>query len=288
MFGFSFYQNFQNKKFLFIFSWDIKKMVKALRKKWQPKKTVKKAVAKARRQPLVKLVKRIIKRQAETKISVFQDGFDIGPGTIDANNIQPLTPYNAVGLDISQGDGQADRQGNRITVKSAVMRYTIYPAPYAATTNDTPRPQVVRMWFFSQKSSNTLLVTNPPQFIQTGNSSGTLSGTLLDLNRVLNNDEYTYLGHRTFKLGYSSYNGTGPSAANEYFNNNDFKFFHQGTINLTKWFPKIIKYNDTDDNPNSKLVMMLIQTVHADGSSADPDDKTVLYNYEITLKYMDF
>lgn len=260
---------------------------KTYKKKPSTSRVVKKAVYKAKRQVLVKTIKSVIKRQVETKVNNFAAGFEIATGGIGSNNIQPMTPYNVLGCDIQQGTGQGDRIGNRISTKSLIMRYTILPLPYNVTSNPTPKPQLVRMWFFSQKSSNTLLATNPPNFIQNGDYSTTLSGDLLDMNRVINNDVYNYLGHRTFKVGYQNSAGTGNTPGSQYFANNDFKMFAQGSINLTKMIPKVIKYNDGDDNPNSKLVMMLIQCVNADGSGADPDRDMIRYNYQLTYKYTD-
>lgn len=253
-----------------------------------PKAAVKKAVAVARKQPLVKLIKKVIRRQAETKMANFQDGFEISPANIGVNNIQPLTPYALVGLSIGQGTGQGDRIGNRITVKSLVMRFIIFPLEYDILTNPNPTPQIVRIWFFSQKQSNVLLAANPPRFIQNGDTAASLTGTLIDMNRVINQDEYTYLAHRTYKIGYSNYGGTGTNVAAQSFTNNDYKLNIIGSINLTKLCPKIIKYDDTDNTPNSRLVMMLVQTVNADGSSTGSTDFKIGYNYDLTLKYNDF
>lgn len=257
------------------------------RKNKSGSKSVKKAVRAARRQPLIKLIKRVINRQAETKIANFQDGFEISNANIGTNNIQPLTPYALVGLSIGQGTGQGDRIGNKITMRSLIMRYIIFPLEQDPITNPTPTPQLVRIWFFSQKQSNTLLGANPPRFIQNGDTAASLTGTLIDMNRIINNDEYTYLGHRTFKIGYANYGGTGTNAAAQSFSNNDYKLNHVGTINLTKMCPKIIKFDDTDNTPNSRLVMMLVQCVNADGSASGSTDLRIGYNYDLTMKYKD-
>jgi len=262
-------------------------MARKIRKNKSGSKSVKKAVRAARKQPLIKLIKRVINRQAETKIANFQDGFEISNAGIGTNNIQPMTPYALVGLVISQGTGQGDRIGNKITMKSLIMRYTIVPLEYDNITNPIPIPQVVRMWFFSVKNSNTLLTSNPTDFIQNGDTATELSGTIIDMNRIINNDFYTYLGHRTFKIGYANYGGSGTQAAPQSFSNNDFKLYAQGTVNLTKMCPKIIKYDDTDDTPTSRLVMMLVQTVNADGSSGGSTFPRIRYNYELTMKYKD-
>lgn len=258
-----------------------------VKKRSSAKKSVKKAVARVRKQPLVKLIKNVIKRQEETKIAVYQDGFNFGGGAINASNIVPLTPFTSPYLSIVQGTGQGDRIGNRIRVKSAIFRYTLYPSPYNAVTNIIPIPQHVRLWFFSVKESNSLLASNPPNFIQNGDSSSSLTGTLTDLNRVMNNDLYTYLGHRTHKIGYAEYFGTGASAANEYFRSNDYKLNVNAQVNLTKMYPKQIKYNDTGTVPSSKLIMVLWESINADGSSPVALGLPCYINFQVTLKYTD-
>lgn len=253
------------------------------------KKAVAKAVRKAKAKNLTSFVKRVISRQTEHKVAIFQQGFGIGGYFASfGNQIAALTPYNSVGLTIAQGTGQGDRVGDRIRTVKAVLRYTIYPNAYHATINPVPTPQNVRIWFFGQKSSNTLLATNPPNFAQTGDSSTTLTGTILDLNRVVNRDVYTYYGHRTHKLGYSINQASGAATSNAQFANNDYKLNIQGYVDLTKWFPKLIKYNDTDQNPNSKLIMMLVESVNADGSAQTTVGVTPAnINYQITYTFSD-
>lgn len=243
-----------------------------------------------RKKAEVRLVKQVVSRMAEKKVAIFQNGFGISGNTTQmASQIYPVTPYNSVGLTISQGGGQGDRQGDRIRTVRAILRYTIYPNAYHATINPVPTPQNIRIWFFGQKSSNTLLAVNPPNFAQTGDSSTTLNGSILDLNRVVNRDVYTYYGHRTHKLGYAINQATGAASSNAQFANNDYKLNIQGYVDMTRWFPKQIKYNDTDQNPNSKLIMMLVESVNADGSA-----QTTLgvypanINYQITYHYTDF
>lgn len=232
------------------------------------KKTIKKAVKKAKKQRFTRMVKQVISKQAEHKVVIFQNGFGVSGNTSQfSGQIQPLTPYNSVGLTIAQGTGQGDRIGDRIRTVRCVLRYTLYPNAYHATINPVPTPQNVRIWIFSQKSSNTLLNTNPPNFIQTGDSSTTLNGSILDLNRIMNNDVYTYYGHRTHKLGYAINQASGAATSNAQYANNDYKLNVQGYIDLTRYFPKQIKYNDTDQDPNSKLIMMLVESVNADGSA---------------------
>lgn len=250
------------------------------------KALVKKAIKDVKTQSLTKFIKQVVTRTEEKKVTIYQNGFTFGGGSL-GSNIFPISPYNVTGLAISQGTGQGDRIGNKIRTNSLIMRYTIFPNAYNATTNPTPIPQNIRLWFFSVKGSNTLLATNPANFIQTGDSSTTLSGTVLDLNRIVNKDLYTYLGHRTHKLGFATYTGTGGNPQFGYSANNDYELNIQGYMNLTKMCPKIIKFNDTDQNPNSTLVQCLIECVNADGTSQTSLLKPCTLNYQLSYTYTD-
>lgn len=245
-----------------------------------------KAIRQAKAAHMRSFIKKVVDSRNEKKIAVYQTGFPFGGGSL-GSNIFPLTPYTGY-MTIAQGTGQGDRIGDKVRVKSAIMRYTIYPNAYNATSNPTPVPQNIRIWFFSVKNSNTLLTTNPLNFIQTGNSSTTLSGTILDLNRVMNKDLYTYHGHRTHKVGIADFVATpGSTPSYGYYSNNDYKFNIQGFINLTDMFPAVIKWNDTGTVPSSNLVQFLIECVNADGSSQTSLITPCTMNYQVTMTYTD-
>lgn len=264
-------------------------MPKRIKKSGKPKRIFKKKAAKPMKKMVRSICKAVTQRQAEKKVTVYQTGFSVsGNTTTSGLQYYPMTPYGGY-MQIAQGLGQGDRIGNNIRTVKATLKYVIYALPYSAGNNPTPIPQEVRLWFFSQKSSNTLPVTNLADFINTGNSSTSLSGTLLDLNRLVNSDVYTYLGHRTHKVFTAQFNsgaaGTTPTAS--FYGNNDFHFNARGTIDMTPWFPKVIKFNDSNNNPNSRLVVMLAQSINADGSVQAVGTFPTTMNFQITFKYTD-
>lgn len=232
-----------------------------------------------------RLMKRMVSNSIETKTSTFQ--FATGFGGLPTNiNTWPLSPYSGYQT-ISQGVGEADRIGNVIKLKRAVFKYTMYPLPYNASTNQSPQPQHVRIWFYSVKFNNTFNNANPPNFVDQGNSSGQLAGALIDFQRKVNNDNYTYYGHRDFKLGFSGYQGTGSSVANQYFMNNDYALNRTGQIDITKWMAKRIIFNDTDNNAQSRLLVMTLQSINSDGSSQTAGTQATFINWQVDIKYAD-
>lgn len=256
------------------------------------RKVVKKAVRKAKTQQLTKFIKRVVQRTEEKKINSFVTTLTnlgaVTNSTFSINNIFPITPYPTVGISITQGVGQGDRVGNRVRVVSSILRYTIFPKPYDSLLNATPQPQDVRLWFFSIKNTNDIPTTNPTDFVQSGSGSQALTGTIRDLNRVMNTDQFTYLGHRTHKVGIAAWVTT-PGLSSNYgaYSNNDYKFNVQGYINLTRMIPKVIKYDDTDTVPTSKACFCLVEAVNADGTSQGVNTYPCTMTYQITMRYTD-
>jgi len=245
-------------------------------------------------------VVQVLRRQAEVKIMAAAQTFL--PQTLQsastslAGNTCVCTPSSATGafLNIAQGVADNQRIGNRIRVVSNKIRYSLVPLPYNATTNVSPQPQEVVMWFFrdkTQPTSNSLNVSTVlgpgGDILNHGNADAGLYGDLTDYMYVLNKDKYTYLTHRRFKLGFSTNGGTGVSNAYQSFANNDFKMNYSGEIDLTRYTPKEIVWEDTNTNPQSKNILCLIQVVAADGQTNATTALTCSLTMVNEMKYSD-
>jgi len=251
----------------------------------RPKKKGASSKSSETRKAIVKIVKSTIEKTAEKKIVIYQNQSTV-TGLPTANSIYPLTPYTGY-LSIPQGTGQGERIGNRIRVHKATLRYVLFPVAYSAIVNPVPQPKDVRIWFFKYRDDQTLISTNMPNFVQTGNSNTVLSGYLIDLNRVVNDDMYIDHGHKSHKVGTSYYTSTGVPAAVQNYANNDYKLNVIRVLDVTKMYPKTIIYNDTNNNPESNLIQFAIQAVNADGSVVDQAHTTVYMQFQITLEYTD-
>lgn len=214
-------------------------------------------------------IKKVIARMAEHKRANFSASFSFGASTgttFTTSNIQWLSP-NSSYVNIVQGTGQGDRVGNKIRITNAKFSGVIYGNPYHATVNPLPQPQEVRMWFFAPKNS-LAQPTSYSTFFQNGNSSQNFSGTLLDLTKKINNDDFTYYGHRTYKIGYSAFVGSpGSVVGSGYYSNNDFAMNRKFSIDITKMLPKNILWNDTTTTPFSRVLFVIFECVNADGSA---------------------
>lgn len=183
------------------------------------------------------------------------------------NNLVPLGP-SASGVIINQGATSGTRIGNKIKTKKLMFKGTIVAFPFNASTNQSPKPLQVKLWIFYDKSQPTVL-PNPPtngDFLQNGGTNKSFQDDLTDLWSPVNTDRYRVLTTRTFKLGNANYlsNGTGYLAQN-YFANNDFKYNANFSLDLTKYYPKMVKYNDASTTPTTRGLFAMFTVSAADG-----------------------
>lgn len=238
---------------------------------------------------VVSICKKTLERQAEKKQANFSAAFLFGSSNNSSfltQQVVPVSPYTGF-ISILQGTSQGSRIGNKLRIVKCTMTGVLTPTAYNVTSNPNPQPQEVRLWFFSQKNEN-----SPPSsfstFFQNGGASTNFVGSLTDLNKKVNNDNYTYLMHRTYKLGYSAFVGTpGGVVGSGYFSNNDFALNRRFTIDLTKIMPKVITYNDNTDLPSSKAIWFVIECVNSDGTTMGTAVSPCALYYSLQTIYTD-
>lgn len=92
----------------------------------------------------------------------------------------------------------------------------------------------------------------------------------------------------TLKIGNSANEGTGNSAGNAYFANNDFKLNRRLNINYTKWLIKNGKFNDADDDfPTGRGLYMVMCTYTANNIGLSTGAYPVQYCGEKELRWKD-
>lgn len=235
-------------------------------------------------------VKREISRNAETKEVSF---YTYGASVLNADSpafvssIIPVSPYTGF-LDIGQGTGEGNRIGNRIKIKRLTMKGVLFPLPYNSSTNPTPLPSHVVLWFFMKRVESTELPTTLGGFLEEGNTSRNLQNQLSDLISRVNNDRYRYFFRKIFKIGTSGYGGTGSQVAYQYFENNDFKLNQRFSIDLTPYVVKNVIYDDnTTNTPRTRVLCCLMQAIAADGSSMASNIVPCECAYELNCQYED-
>nr|WAE42446.1 MAG: capsid protein [Cressdnaviricota sp.] len=255
----------------------------------RPRKGYKKVAKVARRRSgltsaVKKYVKKTIHSNIENKVTKLSSATNIV--TSYANNTALLTlsmiPYG----NIAQGAGAGDRIGNTIKTRRCMFNFVLRPNGYNGTNNALPTPQDVLIFFGKVKNSKPQqpISSDYAKIWQNGDSYQGFQSNTLDLIQDVNKDWFTVYKVYKFKVGVSSYNGTGSQAGNQYYNNNDYKYNVIKRLNITKMCPKTIKFNDTISQPTNDGLWMWATCVNADGSinSTAPMlmDYTISYVWE--------
>lgn len=267
--------------------------------------TVRRAVRKAKNTIFRRRVMSVVNRAAETKhfsvtrlayLQQFQTG-----GSVLSSNIQLLSPGTAAGTatfggwTINQGTTDGARIGTRVRVKKAYFNVSIFPNAYSLASNALPTPQVVRMFFYRAKLNNASLPVagdfngGTGNFFSAGTSQAGFNGNLVDMNQLVNTDRYTLYHYKTLKIGFASNNGTGAGAQPnlQYLQNNDFAMNYTKRIDITKFFPKILQWDD-NGNITNPYVWCLIQCVNADGTAPNTLTTSPLsIQSEVAVNYND-
>lgn len=245
------------------------------------KTTIKKAVRKARNRNFAGKVRAVIGRMAETKVAnyaiqnknIINVNSSAFQGTIVVLGSGSGGQYP---MEISQGTGQANRIGNKITTQRLMIRGDVRLNTYFNnTTNYNPVPGYVTMWVvklkpFLDDDVTTLKTVIDGSFFQAGNGAVGMTGQLQDLYRMPNAQQITVLKRRVWKIGTSSMPGGGASGSgdqsNQYWNNNDFRLSHLFKQDLTKCVPKILNFQDTNNNNVDRKSYLFFSFIRVDGA----------------------
>lgn len=265
------------------------------------------------RKPLRKRVasrRRVSTRLVETK------EVTIGAGTnlVSVDNVnwgttnnRSLTP-GANEWTIDPGTGNGQRIGNRITVKRVKFRFVLTPMPWTVSTV-YPRPYIVVLYLGHLKPNAVQSLQGWSDALYTkafsygaGSVLG-LTGTLFDLVQPINRELLTIRKRYRFKIGYQNYTfnhnnwndlGNGsvslPPSAHYGWANNDFKSSIVKAIDITKYFPRDIVFDDTTgiaNAPTSRPLYCSWEVIPADGTSLAPTDTGVTCNWRLDLSYID-
>lgn len=268
------------------------------------KKIVRRAVRKAKNKIFNKRVRRVVARSAETKSINYRDTklptCLQAASTAITQNIWILNPVSAAeatpyGTYTGPLRGNADGQriGNRVTVVKSWLNLIFFPETYDNLINPSPRPMHCRLWFFRLKRNGNLIpstaaVCGAGNIFVDGTATTGFVGNLSDNTQRLNPDLYTYLGHRDFKLGFASYNGTGSNTQplDQYYSNNDYALNQIIRIDVTKYCAKNFAWDDSD-LPVHKYTYCLMQWMNADGTTAGADHRQMRVQYTIGFSYKD-
>lgn len=201
-----------------------------------------------------KYVKKELHKNIENKVMNVAVANAFGNILQNSNmNVFPMTPYTGY-LVISQGITQNARIGNKVSTRRVMLNYCMVPKPYDATTNPLCRPQEIDMFLGYVKGTPSTLpvATDFNNLYQVGSTSLGPQGELPDLIADINTDYWVIKKRWRHKLGYADVTGTGASPGSQYYANNDFKFNVVKKLNITKFCPKTLVWNDASNTPTSR------------------------------------
>jgi len=225
-----------------------------------------------------KYVNRTIHSNIENKCAQVQWSQSLGGATGSSTLYAfPMTPYAGY-MSISPTVLQNGRVGNTIKTRKLTFNFVMSPLQYNATTNPYPTPLEVQMIFGYAKDDSAVIPTptDITNLFQAGSSSSAPTGLLTDLCLDFNKDAWHISKVMKFKLGYGSFNASPGGQANlGYTTNNDFKLNVVKRINLTKYCPKTIKFNDSTTLPQNKGLFCMINVLNALGNSVIPVNQLV-------------
>lgn len=225
-------------------------------KKYSKKRVYKKRTAKPKvvSKAVKKYVKSAIHKEIENKqyIQYASNQSIVGP-----HYILQLVPL--VGL----GSGSGNRIGNKITLMSSSINFTVNLLPYNATTNPAPTPIMFRWILLSHKSNNSSVFPTTNLFEIT-NSTINPQGNHLDLLFKINPEIYTVHKQGQFRLGSSSNSNQQPLANVAY---EAGRMSIQKRLYFNKYLHKKICYDDTVVTPSNTNCWLIIFPVHANGST---------------------
>lgn len=248
--------------------------------------------------PVVKsYVNKAIHRNIENKRFTIETSKTMAGSGNAANfqsgNIYQLTPSSNTNslYTITQSSSEAGRTGNEIMLRNAVFRYCLYPLTYNITSNPTPKPLDVMIFIFSVKRgvqgvtvADAWNIFNNTIFCNGASSNGT-TNNMFDIVSVFNEDVVKLHYKKIVKLAPS--NSQLQTGVNAGWTNNDYKYNCFGRINVTKYLPKRITFNDADNNSTSRQVFLFMAPYNADGTTIASTSFVSAAFTGLDLKYED-
>jgi len=242
--------------------------------KLRSKKPYKKPLRKSSKSSTVSLavkkyVKRTVHANVENKCVQINGGYSFGNVNESPDfNAYPMCPLNAFWT-IPLGTGQGSRIGNSISVRKVMLNYVLRPTIYDITANPLPEPTEVQLLLgYVKLTPGTLPVAGDiSKLFQAGSSVAAPAGSLRDLISIINTDYWVIKKKWTHKLGYADYTGTGNVPAGQYRANNDFHMNVVKKLDITKYIPKHISFNDSDTTALSKNLFFMQQAVASSGGT---------------------
>lgn len=245
---------------------------KKTRKLLKTRKIYRRKRAAPNKKRIRQIVKREIARNNENKITELKLENTGIFNYIDSGAFKSLMPV------IPQGTGQAERVGNRLKLKKVIMRINLFMI-YPATNADIPK--YVDFYIVKYKYSNSQVsIADAARFLQNGNSSSQYLGQSFDGLRSVNADLFSLKKKYRFRM-INSYTTNNPAGLDKY---DSMKSF---SINLTRFYKKILNFNDTINTPQNDNLFLAIATTDYYQVGIPSSNNTGQFSFVTTFEYED-
>lgn len=247
----------------------------------------------AKKTTVSQAVKKYVKRSIHANVENKQVNINAGAsfGTILEStdmNMYPMLPYTGLWT-IPQGVTVNARIGNQIKIRKIMLNYVLRPNPYDAVFNVATVPQEIDMFlgYTKQLPGFAPVAGDLGNLFQNGAAALAPVGSLRDIISSVNTDYWHISKRWRHKLGYASSTGTGGNAGNQFFTNNDFKLNVVKKLDITKFCPKTVTFNDANNTPQGRNLFFFYQSVRADGIIGGATQLPVNIEFWIDFKYED-
>jgi len=268
-------------------------------RKYKPRAKAPRSSKPKSRRPRValrKTIRSVIRSQVEKKNFVYSA--TLFPQVLQGltatlgGNVLVCTPSSSLyGPTMSRGTADGNYIGNKFKIVNYVHQFVLTPTAYNATTNTQMTPCWVRVYYFKNKFAPCSdLVANNFNAVGTFFNGGTTTlgfgGSLMDLTRKIDNQNFTYLTHRTYKVGQAAPATTSGTTSYHPYTNNDFKLSVLGKVNLSRFFKQPVTINDASVTM-TPWVFMLVQCISAHGNILATSQLPIQMQNEMIITYTD-
>lgn len=237
-----------------------------------------------------KYVKRTIHSQIENKVVNIERVSSFGSVLTDSNlNMFPMCPYTSL-FPVPIGTTNGTRVGNQIKTRRVILSYVLRPTPYSSSAaNNNPQPFHAQMFLGRYKQASGILPTGLEltTLFDNGSSSFGPISDLGDLCADINKDAWDIKKKWSHKVGTAIFSGPGNLQNFGFFANNDFALNVVKKMDITRYCPKTIKFNDAAGSTQGPNLFLFYQAIPTTGGIFQANERPANLDYWISYTYED-
>lgn len=215
-------------------------------------------------------IRRVARKLAETKFVKWEVRTAQIYNIIQDSNVQTLVPS------IARGTGEADRVGNEVSTQKMVLRLNVYPN---VENSGGDEDQLYDLYIFKPRRSIFMSSGDMAKFKDNGNSATNFDGSVINAMLPVNNDRFKIFYFKRFRMNAIS------QLTNPLFNQDPRS--RQFQINLTKYVPKKVLFDDGTNSPENMGLYIAIGMSNAGFSNAQALQLAAYMDYTVHYYYKD-